>query len=216
MYEEYKDEKGIHTEYIYMYGFSEDALRLCDLQCSWADMEFIMWGEGDQYDGAVSDAEVRYSVPCEYSRISDSFGSRVHPVTKEVRVHEGIDYAAEKGAEIKAAARGLVYEKGYSDEYGNYVVLLHGNGDMTYYCCCQEITVSQNDEVEQGDTIATVGSSGRSTGAHLHFALSRDGVFVNPAEYMDSDGFVLYTSPCRVLTLEEAPVVFGIGIIMTA
>lgn len=169
-----------------------------NLQCVWDDMVYILWDENNtfsgktasagefpyRYDGVVHDVEIRYDVPCVYTRISDSFGERVHPVTGEVRVHEGIDYVAEAGADVMAADDGTVYETGYSAEHGNYVVLLHQNGEMTYYCHCKDITVSQKEHVRRGDKIATVGSTGRSTGAHLHFALSRDGEFVNPAEYM--------------------------------
>lgn len=166
---------------------------LRNLTCLWGNDAFALWAEEEagfplRYDGVVEPVQIKYDVPCSYTRISDVFGSRVHPVTKEVMVHEGIDFAAEKGTKIKAAADGIVYAEGYSSEYGNYVVVLHRNGEMTYYCHCQAVLVAKNDEVGQGDMIATVGSTGRSTGAHLHFALSRDGVFVDPAECMDIDG----------------------------
>lgn len=198
LYEEYKDERGLQTAYIYLYVPTGEELKMGNLQCVWDDMVYILWDENNtfsgktasagefpyRYDGVVHDVEIRYDVPCVYTRISDSFGERVNPVTGEVRVHEGIDYVAEAGADVMAADDGIVYETGYSTEHGNYVVLLHQNGEMTYYCHCKDITVSQEEHVRRGDKIATVGSTGRSTGAHLHFALSRDGEFVNPAEYM--------------------------------
>ena len=137
------------------------------------------------YQGNVLDEEIRYDKPCNYIRISDVFGGRRHPITGEVIWHEGIDYSAAEGTDIWAAADGVVYETGYSAEYGNYVVLLHINGDMTYYCHCQGIIAKKDDKVKRGDKIATVGSSGRSTGPHLHFALSRSGWFVNPESYME-------------------------------
>lgn len=198
LYEEYKDERGLQTAYIYLYVPGGEELRVGNLRCVWDDMVFILWEENSgfsdktisagefpyRYDGNVHDVEIQYDVPCVFARISDGFGERVHPVTGEVRVHDGIDYAAEAGADVMAAADGTVYETGYSAEHGNYVVLLHQNGEMTYYCHCRDTTVSQEERVKRGDKIATVGSTGRSTGAHLHFALSRDGVFVNPAESM--------------------------------
>lgn len=198
LYEEYKDERGLQTAYIYLYVPDGEELRVGNLQCVWDDMVYILWDANSvfsdetasagefpyRYDGVVHDVEIRYDVPCVYTRISDSFGERVHPVTGEVRVHEGIDYVAEAGTDVMAADDGTVYETGYSAEYGNYVVLLHQNGEMTYYCHCKDITVSGEEHVRRGDKIATVGSTGRSTGAHLHFALSRDGEFVNPAEHM--------------------------------
>ena len=138
-----------------------------------------------QHDGNIHDVEIIYDEPCAYSRISDTFSERTHPTSGEVRMHEGIDFAAEEGADIKAAADGIVHETGYTAEYGNYVVLLHQNGDMTYYCHCKDINVSPDEQVERGDTIATVGRSGRATGFFLHFALSRNGEFVDPAENMN-------------------------------
>lgn len=200
LYEEYKDERGLQTAYIYLYissdASNENGLRFCDLQCVWDDMVFILWEEDSTLpdraagefpylsDGVKADVLLIYEEPCAYDRIADTFGQRVHPVTGEVRVHEGIDYVAEAGTEITAAADGTVYETGFSAEHGNYIVLLHPNGDMTYYCHCRDITVSEGETVKRGDWIATVGNTGRSTGAHLHFALSRDGEFVDPAENM--------------------------------
>lgn len=201
LYEEYKDEQGIHSAYIYLVVSDENAQTLGDLECVWDDMVYdLLWnvetaGEGQSveseefpyyYDGTVSLVEIIYDRPCNYSRISDTFGSRVHPVTQEVIEHDGIDYAAEKGTDVTAAADGVVYETGFSGKYGNYVVLLHINGDMTYYCHCDEITVEKDAQVKRGEKIATVGSTGQATGPHLHFALSQFGRFVDPEEHMQS------------------------------
>ena len=197
LYEEYKDERGLQTAYIYLYAStSEEAAKLRNLQCVWDDMVYTLWDGNQagavqtaaefpyQHDGNIHDVEIIYDEPCVYSRISDTFGERTHPIGGEVRMHEGIDFAAEEGADIKAAADGIVHETGYTAEYGNYVVLLHQNGDMTYYCHCKDINVSPDEQIERGDTIATVGRSGRATGSFLHFALSRNGEFVDPVENM--------------------------------
>ena len=93
-------------------------------------------------------------------------------------MHSGIDFAAETGTPVKAAASGLVFETGTDAYCGNYVILQHENGDMTYYAHCDEILAETGQRVEQGEQIATVGNTGGSTGSHLHFALSRDGRFV--------------------------------------
>lgn len=133
--------------------------------------------EKDHYD-----VEVIYSNPCpSYARISDAFGTRTHPITGEVKMHNGIDLAAEQGADILAAADGSVYKVGYDSSLGNYVALYHVlSGEYTYYACCDKILVSEGEEVTSGQKIATVGSTGQSTGPHLHFALSRDGEYVEP------------------------------------
>ena len=118
--------------------------------------------------------------------ISAPFGERIDPATNEVRKHDGIDYVASKGTDITAAADGTVEETGFSADDGNYVVLLHADGSRTYYCHCADILVENGIQVKCGDKIATVGSTGRSTGAHLHFALMNgDGEFVDPLEYIE-------------------------------
>ena len=214
LYEEYKDAKGLHKAYIYLEALPRNIsdttdykLMLRNIDCVWDDMVFTLFEEGAEvqddteipeevmheeydgfpynYNGAVENIGIIYDKPCNYNRISDAFGERVHPFTGEERKHDGIDFAAAEGTDIWAAADGVVYETGYSSKYGNYVVLLHVNGDMTYYCQCKEVTVKKDDQVKRGDTIATVGQTGQATGPHLHFALSMDGAFVDPAGYME-------------------------------
>jgi len=132
-------------------------------------------------DGGHHDVAVQYVNPCPGSRISDTFGVRTHPVTGEEKAHDGIDFAAKEGTDILAAADGTVYKTGFDTVSGNYVVLYHVmNGEFTYYACCQEILVTEGSSVAAGQKIATVGSTGRSTGPHLHFALSRDGEYIEP------------------------------------
>lgn len=132
--------------------------------------------------GVHYDVEIQYSNPCpSYTRISDTFGVRTHPVTGEQRAHNGIDFATEKGADVLAAADGIVYRTGFDSDNGNYVILYHAmSGEYTYYTHCQEILVTEENSVTAGQKIATVGNTGRSTGPHLHFALSRDGEYVEP------------------------------------
>ncbi len=125
---------------------------------------------------------VKYSNPCpSYTRVADGFGSRTHPVTGETILHNGVDLAADEGADIVAAQAGEVYQAGFDAEDGNYVVLYHQiNGAYTYYTACKEIFVEEGEQVEQGQKIAEVGKTGTSTGAHLHFAVMENGEFVEP------------------------------------
>lgn len=133
-------------------------------------------------DGAHYDVEIQYGNPCpSYTRISDTFGVRTNPATGKKRAHNGIDFAAEKGADVLAAADGSVYRTGFDSDNGNYVILYHVmSGEYTYYTHCQEILVAEGNSVTAGQKIATVGNTGRSTGPHLHFALSRGGEYVEP------------------------------------
>lgn len=135
------------------------------------------------------DLLISFRNPCpDYDRISNPYGARTHPLTGEVKVHHGVDLAAQKGADVVAAAEGTVYATGFDAENGNYVVLWHGDsGQMTYYAHCQDILVSQGDAVAAGEKIATVGQTGRATGACLHFAVSYEGEWQEP-EFSDGEG----------------------------
>ena len=101
--------------------------------------------------------------------------------------HTGLDIAAPGGTPIKAAADGTVIFSGYSGGYGYVVKMDNGNGVETYYGHCRALYVSTGDEVEAGDVIAAVGSTGNSTGNHLHFEVRVDGEVVNPQNYLYND-----------------------------
>ena len=131
-------------------------------------------------DAPVNEVEIFYDYPVVYTYISDSFGTRIHPVTEEETFHSGVDFVADKGTAVTAAADGKVVKTGYDAENGNYIIVQHINGDMTYYAMCETIVASEGDEVKRGEQIATVGSTGKSTGPHLHFAVSRDGSYIEP------------------------------------
>ncbi|MBD5445496.1 MAG: peptidoglycan DD-metalloendopeptidase family protein [Lachnospiraceae bacterium] len=130
---------------------------------------------------AVDPKDVTYINPCpSYSRISDGYGSRVNPASGLTLIHSGIDFAADNGADVVAAADGMVVAAGYDSDSGNYVILFHLNGEFSYYAHCSKILVSAGDEVKAEEKIAEVGSTGKSTGPHLHFALSRNGEYIKP------------------------------------
>ena len=98
--------------------------------------------------------------------------------------HTGLDIAAPYGTAIKAAASGTVKFAGYSGGYGYVVKMSHGNGIETYYGHCSKLYVSTGQKIEAGDTIAAVGSTGNSTGNHLHFEVRVNGSEVNPQNYL--------------------------------
>lgn len=98
--------------------------------------------------------------------------------------HTGLDIAASKGTPIKAAASGTVTYAGYKGSYGNLVVISHGNGVQTYYGHCNSLSVSVGQSVVAGQVIATVGSTGNSTGPHLHLEIRVNGVARNPQNYL--------------------------------
>ena len=100
------------------------------------------------------------------------------------RTHTGIDIGAHSGTTIKAAYSGTVSFSGWKGSLGNLVVITHGNGVQTYYGHCSKLLVSEGQKVSQGQSIAKVGSTGRSTGAHLHFEIRVNGSSLNPLGYV--------------------------------
>ena len=98
--------------------------------------------------------------------------------------HTGLDISAPTGTAIKAAAAGTVTFSGYKGSYGNMLVISHGNGVQTYYCHCSKLYVGTGTQVSQGQTIAAVGSTGNSTGPHLHLEVRVNGVAYNPQNYV--------------------------------
>lgn len=123
--------------------------------------------------------------PCpSSSRITSGYGSRTSPTAGASSNHKGIDISASTGSSIVAAASGTVSIATYSYSAGNYVVINHGNGLSTVYMHCSQLLVSAGDTVKSGQTIAKVGSTGYSTGSHLHFAVRKNGSYVNPSSYV--------------------------------
>ena len=121
-----------------------------------------------------------------YTYVSSKFGIRPHPLYKELRQHSGIDIAVPYGAKIVAADTGTVITSTYDSSYGNYVVISHGNGKTTLYAHLSSRSVSKGQTVTQGQTIGLCGSTGVSTGPHLHFEISVSGSRVDPLKYFSN------------------------------
>ncbi|MCR5419799.1 MAG: peptidoglycan DD-metalloendopeptidase family protein [Lachnospiraceae bacterium] len=131
------------------------------------------------YDGGM------FKWPCpNYTRISDDYGMRIHPTLGIEKFHNGIDLAAPTGSDILAAYDGDVVGSGYSSTMGNYIMLDHGDGLITIYMHASKLYVSTGQSVNKGQCIAAVGSTGRSTGPHLHFGVRLNGSYVSPWKYL--------------------------------
>ena len=132
-----------------------------------------------KYDGGV------FTWPCpNYTRISDNFGMRMHPTLGVQKMHNGIDLAAPAGSKILAAYNGTVVAADYNSSMGNYIMINHGGGLYTIYMHCSALYVSKGTDVTAGTKIAAVGSTGRSTGNHLHFGVRLNGAYVSPWNYL--------------------------------
>lgn len=124
--------------------------------------------------------------PTEGGWVSSGFGVRSDPFTGRTAFHEGVDIASRFGSVIKAMGGGVVSFAGHKDGYGVTVEITHGNGYTTRYAHCKTVLVRVGDRITKGQDVAQVGSSGRSTGPHLHFEVLRDGKSVNPGSYLKS------------------------------
>ncbi len=116
-------------------------------------------------------------------KVTSPYGTRLHPIFKTYRFHSGIDIGASYGSQVLAADGGTVTTAGYSSSYGNYVVIYHGNNMTTLYAHMSKLYVKKGDTVKQGSVIGLVGSTGNSTGPHLHFEIRKNGSTVNPLDY---------------------------------
>lgn len=142
-------------------------------------------GSGGGAGAAVVSGNGMFTHPCPgYSRISSEFGWREAPIAGAGNNHKGMDLAAPTGTPIYAAAAGTVTTARYSSSAGNWVVINHGNGLQTYYMHASALYVSEGQSVSKGQNIAAVGSTGQSTGPHLHFQVMLNGTPVNPRNYL--------------------------------
>lgn len=118
-----------------------------------------------------------------YVYISSRFGLRVHPITGQTRSHTGLDIASNQGTSVFAADGGKVTMAGWNGGYGNCIMIDHGNGYVTLYGHLNGFAISQGDTVSQGQTIGYVGSTGTSTGSHLHFEVLLNGSRIDPEQF---------------------------------
>ena len=122
--------------------------------------------------------------PVREGYISSYFGERMDPFNGEDAFHKGVDFASGAGSDVLAVASGIVTWAGPREGYGNLVELNHGNGYVTRYAHAARTLVTVGDEVERGQAVAVVGSTGRSTGPHVHFEVLKDGREIDPMAFV--------------------------------
>ena len=136
-------------------------------------------------NGAATSSTGGFLYPLPYvCQITDAYGYRTHPLTGKYSWHNGVDFGAAGGTAIYATKSGTVTTAAYGEAWGYYVVINHGDGYSSLYAHMPELIVSVGDYVTQGQTIGTVGSTGWSTGPHLHFTIYYNGSDVNPLNYI--------------------------------
>lgn len=136
-------------------------------------------GLAGSYDGSG------FALPlASYTRISDDYGYRIHPTLHVKQFHNGVDFASPKGTAIYAAYDGVVVASAYNATMGNYVMIDHGEGLFTIYMHASKLIAKEDQVVLRGEKIAEVGTTGRSTGNHLHFGVRLNGAYVSPWDYI--------------------------------
>jgi murein DD-endopeptidase MepM/ murein hydrolase activator NlpD len=125
--------------------------------------------------------------PVQDGWISSYFGRRSDPFTGYLAVHKGVDFAGAQGSKVSSVAAGLVTFAGEKSGYGEMVEINHGNGLATRYCHNEKLLVKQGDMVSKGQQVALMGSTGHSTGPHLHFEVLKNGAQVDPLHFIGED-----------------------------
>ena len=165
--------------------FSEKLTRLSRQVESRNDMLGVL--EAQLFEQAVKKKLMPTMMPVAAPFNASGFGRRVDPFTGQWAMHEGIDFIADKGSPIVAAAAGIVMFAGFHPQYGYMVDIDHGNDLVTRYAHTSKLMVRDGDVVQRGRKIAEVGSTGRSTGPHLHFEVRFRGVAQNPGKFLVSN-----------------------------
>jgi lysostaphin len=143
--------------------------------------------EAQLFEQAVKKKMMPTMMPVKAPYNASAFGRRVDPFTGQWAMHEGIDFLADAGSPIAAAAAGVVVFAGLHPQYGYMVDIDHGNDLVTRYAHCSKLFVKEGDVVHRGHKLGEVGSTGRSTGPHLHFEVRYKGSAQNPAKFLVSN-----------------------------
>ena len=117
-------------------------------------------------------------------KVTSPFGYRIHPIFGTKKLHRGLDIGAPQGSDVLAGEAGVVVTAGYNNSYGYYITINHGSGYVTLYAHNSKLLVSKGDMVAKGQVIAKCGSTGNSTGPHIHFEVQINGKLVNPLNYL--------------------------------
>ena len=137
-------------------------------------------------NSAYAGGEMAWPAPGYYT-ITSPFGYRVHPILGVTRFHSGVDIGVPTGGKVIAANDGIVIKTTYTSSYGNMVMIDHGGGIVTLYAHGSKIIATLGQEVKRGDVIMEAGSTGWSTGPHLHFEVRLDGEYQQPLDYITSN-----------------------------
>lgn len=139
----------------------------------------------DEESDIINGIKSKFTFTCPvYGALGSPFGSRINPISKKKEFHKGVDIKANSSTPIKSALDGTVFAAEYEKSYGNYIILNHSDGITTLYAHCSKLLVKNGQKVKKGQIIALVGSTGNSTGPHLHFEVHKDGKLLDPLSFI--------------------------------
>lgn len=151
---------------------------------NYSKLEDIKKAKSSKKESSLINGSEILIAPVSVSVVSSAYGYRIHPLKKVTEFHEGVDIPRPYGSPIKAALSGRVTYSGWKQGYGNIVIVKHENGYVTYYGHNSRNIVKVGQNVKQNETIALVGSTGNSTGPHLHFEIRKNNKLLNPSKYL--------------------------------
>ncbi len=177
------DNNAEHTETIYEIpdeeSFEDDLFYESDEEIE-SSVKGYLSKEDTEKVSAVSNSTVNSIIWPVSGQVTSEYGYRTHPISGKYTMHGGMDIGAKNGEPIKSVFDGKITKNGYSNSYGYYVIISHSDNFETLYAHCSKLTLKEGDEVKKGDTVALVGSTGKSTGPHLHFEIRIGGCRVDP------------------------------------
>ncbi|MNM58198.1 Murein DD-endopeptidase MepM [compost metagenome] len=190
-----EDTSHIGGEFIAVHDVNTVSLLAYDTQDDFAEMSELINAMLSRVPGMIDQAEhIHQSLsgtpslwPTLSRSITSSFGYRSDPFTKKSAFHAGVDISGEIGDPIYSAGAGTVLQADHSPARGNYIIIKHPNGLQTWYMHLSRISVSVNDKVTKGEVIGNLGSTGRSTGPHLHFQVLKQNRPIDPLPYLTQD-----------------------------
>ena len=169
------------SDYDFLVSLNRLEQALQDRQDKLSAMETMLMGR------SLRDSILPQGNPAKGGWFSSMYGYRTDPISGNEEFHQGVDVAGRAGMAVTSIASGIVTWSGPNRGYGNMVEISHGNGYVTRYAHNKENLVNVGERVEKGQVIALMGSTGRSTGAHVHFEVVRNGRHINPHSYISSN-----------------------------
>jgi murein DD-endopeptidase MepM/ murein hydrolase activator NlpD len=174
------------------------------LVATWVQLE-----EGEKNESTRSVAAIPSRQPVDAMALTSSFGQRADPFDGSRRMHQGIDIPGPLGTPIYATADGVVERAERSGGYGNLVQINHGNGLETRYGHLSKLIAQPNERVRRGQLIGLMGSTGRSTGSHLHYEVRIAGAAVNPMPYLSGTNYEIALADARAAMADQQTVALG-------